>query len=150
MTAPRFGLSSLLSLLGRDRRGSSDLTTYLLLTAAGCTMIGLTAPHLFNSSRKASNTFEHQVDVLERGSSPNGSGPIGAGDWSISVGPNGVQGTAGGLSATVDPTGSISASGTSGSVTVSGSGGSQANAGTGAQPKGAATPAVQLVDAVTQ
>ena len=26
----------------RDRRGSADLNTYLLLTAAGCTMVGLT------------------------------------------------------------------------------------------------------------
>jgi hypothetical protein len=58
----------------RDRRGSADLNTYLLLTAAGCTMVGLTAPHLFKSSKTASDTFEKQVEVLQRGSSPGGGG----------------------------------------------------------------------------
>ena len=64
----------------RDKRGSSDLNTYLLLSAAGCSMVVLTAPHLFNSSKTASDAFDKQVQVLERGASPGGgssSGGIG-------------------------------------------------------------------------
>ena len=49
--------------------GSADLNTYLLLTAAGCVMVGLTAPHLFKSSETASDTFENQVKILQRGAS---------------------------------------------------------------------------------
>jgi len=69
-----------------DRRGSSDLNTYLLLTAAGCCMVGLTAPHLYNSSKTASNTFEKQVEVLQSGASPGAGGTSGAassGGWNI-------------------------------------------------------------------
>lgn len=79
-------LGGLLPRLLADRRGSSDLNTYLLLTAAGCTMVGLTAPHLFNSSKTASNTFEKQVEVLQQGASPGGgaaSSSSGAGGWNI-------------------------------------------------------------------
>lgn len=61
-----------------DRRGSADLNTYLLLTAAGCTMVGLTAPHLFKSSKTASDTFEKQVEILQRGAG-GGSGGSGGG-----------------------------------------------------------------------
>ena len=64
-----------------DRRGSSDLNTYLLLTAAGCCMVGLTAPHLYNSSKTASNTFEKQVEVLQSGASPGAGGT--SGGWNI-------------------------------------------------------------------
>ena len=68
-----------------DRCGSGDLNTYLLLTAAGCTMVGLTAPHLFKSSKTASDTFEKQVEILQRGSSggvSSAAGPSG-GDWKL-------------------------------------------------------------------
>jgi hypothetical protein len=73
----------------KDRRGSADLNTYLLLTAAGCTMVGLTAPHLFKSSKTASDTFEKQVEILQRGSSPGGGGAgagaggAAGGDWNL-------------------------------------------------------------------
>jgi hypothetical protein len=33
-------------------------------------MVGLTAPHLFKSSKTASDTFENQVKVLQRGANP--------------------------------------------------------------------------------
>ena len=68
-----------------DRRGSGDLNTYLLLTAAGCTMVGLTAPHLFKSSKTASDTFEKQVEILQRGSSSGATGAAGpsGGDWNL-------------------------------------------------------------------
>jgi len=86
-------MNAVLRTLGRwlprllaDRRGSSDLNTYLLLTAAGCAMVGLTAPHLFNSSKTASDTFEKQVQVLQQGASPGAGGASGAGSsggWNI-------------------------------------------------------------------
>lgn len=72
MNTLRRRLGQWLPRLFADRRGSSDLNTYLLLTAAGCTMVGLTAPSLFNSSKTASNTFEKQVQILERGASSGG------------------------------------------------------------------------------
>ena len=74
MNTLRRRLGQWLPRLFADRRGSSDLNTYLLLTAAGCTMVGLTAPSLFNSSKTASNTFEKQVQILERGASSSGGG----------------------------------------------------------------------------
>jgi hypothetical protein len=73
----------------KDRRGSADLNTYLLLTAAGCTMVGLTAPHLFKSSKTASDTFEKQVEILQRGAgggaggASGGAGGAGGGDWNL-------------------------------------------------------------------
>ncbi len=82
-------LARLLRRLFRDRRGSADLNTYLLLTAAGCTMVGLTAPHLFKSSKTASDTFEKQVEILQRGAGGGVSGGSGAGagggggDWNL-------------------------------------------------------------------
>lgn len=59
----------------RDDRGSSDLTVTLLLTAAGAAMVGLTVPAMFRSSDTAARTFDHQVQILERGA--NGGAPIG-------------------------------------------------------------------------
>jgi hypothetical protein len=82
-------LGRMLRRLLSDKRGSSDLQTYLLLTAAGCTMVGLVAPSMFNSSQKCSNTFDKQVQVLERGASPGGGGGMG--------GMGGVGGIGGGL-----------------------------------------------------
>ena len=79
-------LGQLLPRFFRDRRGSADLNTYLLLTAAGCTMVGLTAPHLFKSSKTASDTFEKQVEILQRGSSGGAGGAGGAsggGGWDL-------------------------------------------------------------------
>lgn len=79
MTARR--IRQLLAPLGRrllhDTRG--DLTTHLLITAAGCAMVGLCVPSLFNSSQRASNTFEKQVAVLENGASPGGGSTGGVG-----------------------------------------------------------------------
>ena len=72
-------LGQLLPRFFTDLRGSADLNTYLLLTAAGCTMVGLTAPHLFKSSKTASDTFEKQVEILQRGSSGGAGGAGGAG-----------------------------------------------------------------------
>jgi len=88
-------LGQLLPRFFKDRRGSADLNTYLLLTAAGCTMVGLTAPHLFKSSKTASDTFEKQVEILQRGSSGGvggaggGAGAAG-GDWNLG-GQNGLS-----------------------------------------------------------
>ena len=79
-------LGQLLPRFLTDRRGSADLNTYLLLTAAGCTMVGLTAPHLFKSSKTASDTFEKQVEILQRGSSGGAGGASGAGGGSSSGG----------------------------------------------------------------
>jgi hypothetical protein len=82
-------LGQLLPRFITDRRGSADLNTYLLLTAAGCTMVGLTAPHLFKSSKTASDTFEKQVEILQRGAGGGaggaGAGAAGAGggDWNL-------------------------------------------------------------------
>jgi hypothetical protein len=78
-------LGKLLPRFLNDRRGSADLNTYLLLTAAGCTMVGLTAPHLFKSSKTASNTFEKQVEILQRGASGGATGGAasGGGDWNL-------------------------------------------------------------------
>lgn len=78
-------IRSLLRRFFKDARGSSDLNTYLLLSAAGCSMVVLTAPHLFNSSKTASNAFDKQVQVLERGASPGG-GTSGGGLGSSGVG----------------------------------------------------------------
>lgn len=75
-----------------DRRGSSDLTVYLLLTAAGAAMVGLTVPSLFKSSQAASNTFDKQVKVLERGAGGgSSSGGAESSPWSFNVGPDGVS-----------------------------------------------------------
>jgi hypothetical protein len=81
-------LGQLLPRFLKDRRGSADLNTYLLLTAAGCTMVGLTAPHLFKSSKTASDTFEKQVEILQRGAGGGAGGASGGagasgGDWSL-------------------------------------------------------------------
>ena len=65
--------------LARCTRGSSDLTVTLLLTAAGAAMVGLTVPMMFKSSDMAANTFEHQVQVLQRGAGGRGSGMSGLG-----------------------------------------------------------------------
>jgi subtilase-type serine protease len=104
----------------RDNLGSADLNTYLLLTAAGCTMVGLTAPHLFKSSKTASDTFEKQVEILQRGSSPGGGGGGGGlgggggGGWNI--------GSLGGL-------GQMAGSMTNGSGQISSSGNHLSNTG---------------------
>jgi hypothetical protein len=111
-------LSRVLRRLLRDRRGSADLNTYLLLTAAGCTMVGLTAPHLFKSSKTASDTFEKQVEILQRGAGGGASGGSGAGagggDWNL-----GGQGGLGQLA------GSLGGAG----AQLSGNGGQLANGG---------------------
>jgi len=73
-----------------DRRGSGDLTTHLLLTAAGAAMVGVTLPSLFASSNSAANTFNGQVKVLEQGAGSGGGsggpGGIGGSGWNINVG----------------------------------------------------------------
>ncbi|WP_394847131.1 hypothetical protein LZC95_06635 [Pendulispora brunnea] len=79
-----------------DRRGNSDLTTYMLLTAAGAAMVGLTLPSLFSSSNSAARTFQNQVNVLERGASTGSAGGIGSGlgsgsGWTFNVGKDGVS-----------------------------------------------------------
>lgn len=94
-------LGQLLPRFLRDRRGSADLNTYLLLTAAGCTMVGLTAPHLFKSSKTASDTFEKQVEILQRGAGGGAGGAGGAagaagGDWNLG-GQGGLSQLAGSL-----------------------------------------------------
>jgi hypothetical protein len=111
----------------KNQRGSADLATYCLLTAAGCTMVGLTAPHLFKSSQTASDTFERQVDILQRGSSGGGGGGAGAGGgagssgWNI----NATIGSSGGVSVSSGGNGvSVSAGGGGGNVSVSGGNGS--------------------------
>jgi len=71
----------MLGRLLRDDRGSSDLTVTLLLTAAGAVMVGLTVPAMFKSSDTAARTFDHQVQILERGANggslPSGMGGMG-------------------------------------------------------------------------
>jgi hypothetical protein len=51
---------------------SNDLTTYLLLSAAGAVMVGITAPTMFKSSQAAAGTFQNQVRVLENGAGGGG------------------------------------------------------------------------------
>jgi len=104
-----------------DRRGNSDLTTYMLLTAAGAAMVGLTLPSLFSSSNSAAKTFQNQVNVLERGANPGGMGGIGSGmgsgsGWTFNVGKDGV---------------SVSGPGINGSVGGGGGGGSGGGGGAG-------------------
>ncbi|WP_394836796.1 hypothetical protein LVJ94_07795 [Pendulispora rubella] len=95
-----------------DRRGNSDLTTYMLLTAAGAAMVGLTLPSLFSSSNSAAKTFQNQVNVLERGANPGGAGGIGSGigsgsGWTFNVGKDGVSVSGpGGISGSVGGGGS--------------------------------------------
>ncbi len=105
-----------------DQRGSGDMTTYLLLTAAGAAMVAMTVPSLFSSSQSAASTFQNQVNVLERGAGGTAAGggaaggsTGGAGGWQFSVGPSGV--TASG------PGGSVSAGANGVSGTVGGGGG---------------------------
>ena len=62
-----------------DQRGSGDLTTYVLLTAAGAAMVAITVPSLFSSSQSAASTFQNQVNVLERGAGGTAAGGGGAG-----------------------------------------------------------------------
>jgi len=114
-----------------DRRGNSDLTTYMLLTAAGAAMVGLTLPSLFSSSDSAARTFKNQVNVLERGANPGGGGggADGAGSgsgWTFSVGKDGANVSGpGGIS------GSVGSGGVSGSVGGGGSGASGGSGGSG-------------------
>lgn len=149
--------------LARDRRGNSDLSVYLLLTAAGCVMVGLTAPHLYNASKTASNTFERQVEVLERGASPGGSGGLGsmggasggAGGWNLSVGPGGV--TASGFGASVSAGGggasvSVAQGGASVRVAQGGAGGVTVTGGGGAlvgSPEEARRASAKLLEAAS-
>ena len=121
-----------------DQRGSGDLTTYVLLTAAGAAMVAITVPSLFSSSQSAASTFQNQVNVLERGAGGTAAGGGGAGGaaggggagWQFNVGPNGVSASG--------PGGSVSA-GTNGvSGTVGGGGG----AGGGINTAGAAGTAL--------
>ncbi|WP_394822988.1 hypothetical protein [Pendulispora albinea] len=101
-----------------DRRGNSDLTTYMLLTAAGAAMVGLTVPSLFQSSDSAARTFKNQVDVLEKGANGGSSGGSGAGGggsgWTVNVGKDGVN---------VSGPGGVSGSVGSGGVSVGSGGG---------------------------
>jgi len=115
-----------------DRRGSGDLTTYSLLTAAGAAMVAITVPSLFSSSNSAAQTFQNQVNVLERGAG-GGGGAGGAaggaggssGGWQFNVGPSGVSAAGpGGISASVGAGGaSVGAGGGGGSVGGGGGGG---------------------------
>ncbi len=77
------GVRSRIRALLSDSRGSSDLTVYMLLTAAGAAMVSLTLPQLWKSSDSAANTFRKQVVVLENGASPSGggTGSGGGSDW---------------------------------------------------------------------
>ncbi len=116
-----------------DRRGSSDLTVNLLLTAAGAAMVGITLPVLFKSSESASRTFDGQVKVLERGSSSaNGASGGGQSPWELSFGPDGLKasGPVGGVSGSV----SIGKNGVSGGVTSGAAG--QSSTGAGAHTAG--------------
>ena len=79
-------LGRVLSRFFSDRRGSADLNTYLLLTAAGCVMVGITAPSMFKSSKTASDTFENQVQILQRGSSGGTGGGGGGGGGGFDLG----------------------------------------------------------------
>lgn len=143
MNTLRRRLGQWLPRLFADRRGSSDLNTYLLLTAAGCTMVGLTAPSLFNSSKTASNTFEKQVQILERGASSSGGGGAlgGASSGGFDLGGLGkfassLGGSGSGSSLTSGGGTMVSASG----GTISG-GGAAAAGNTGAAPAGTTAPA---------
>jgi len=129
-------LGQLLPRFLRDRRGSADLNTYLLLTAAGCTMVGLTAPHLFKSSKTASDTFEKQVEILQRGAGGGAgasgvSGPSG-GDWNL--------GGQGGLSQLAGSLGGSGAQLANGGAPLAGPGGQLA--GPGGQLAGNGAPTV--------
>jgi hypothetical protein len=115
-----------------DRRGSGDVTTYVLLTAAGAAMVALTVPSLFSSSQSAASTFQNQVNVLERGaggtggaSGSSGGSAGGNSGWTLNVSANGVSASG--------PGGSVSAgsSGVSGSVGQGAGGGGNAPAGGG-------------------
>lgn len=75
----------------RDRRGSSDLTVGLLMTAAGAAMVGMTVPSLFKSSDTAARTFDRQVKILERGTS-GGTGAGGGGSGLTSLPTQGATG----------------------------------------------------------
>jgi len=104
-----------------DKRGSSDLTVHLLLTAAGAAMVAITVPTLFSSSKSAANTFQNQVTVLEQGANPSGntggsgsgSGSGGSG-WSFHIGSGGISGST--------PWGSFGVGSKGGSVSGGGSG----------------------------
>lgn len=156
MNTLRRRLGQWLPRLFADRRGSSDLNTYLLLTAAGCTMVGLTAPSLFNSSKTASNTFEKQVQILERGASSSGGGSAlggtssggfdlgGLGSFASSLGGMGSSSsslTGGGGSmvsasgGTISGSGANAAGGTSGAAANAAPAGTTAPAGTAAARK---------------
>jgi len=101
--------------LFKDRRG--DLQTHLLLTAAGCTMVGLAAPSLYNSSQKCSNTFDKQVSVLENGASPGGgAGGIGGIAGQISSFASTIGGIANQVSGTVSAVQGTVAAAKSGNV----------------------------------
>jgi len=144
-------LGQLLPRFVRDRRGSADLNTYLLLTAAGCTMVGLTAPHLFKSSKTASDTFEKQVEILQRGSSGGAGGASGGaasgGDWNLGGqgGLSQLAGSLGGSGAQLSGSGGqLSGSGSqlaSGSSALAGAGGPKVTA--AAAPVVAGAPAVK-------
>jgi len=132
-------LGRLFPLLLADKRGSADLNTYLLLTAAGCVMVGLTAPSLFKSSKTASDTFEKQVEILQRGSSggTGGGGGGGGSSWgggfniggvNVSVGSGGVSVSGGSSGGSFS--GSIGSGGGSFSGSVGGGGGSISGGGT--------------------
>ena len=103
----------------RDARGSSEINVHLLLGAAGCSMVVMTAPYLFNSSKVASNAFQRDVQVLERGSSGGGGGASGmlqdyggAGGGGVSSPwPGGLLGgSSGGVSGGASGGGSVSTS----------------------------------------
>ena len=119
-------LAWLKSLLA-DQRGSGDITTYVLLTAAGAAMVAITLPSLFASSQGAANTFQNQVNVLERGAGGTGGaaggGAAGGAGWTLNVGANGVSASGPGGSV------SVSTSGVSGAT-----GGGGGGAGAGAAP----------------
>ncbi len=132
-------LGQLLPRFFTDRRGSADLNTYLLLTAAGCTMVGLTAPHLFKSSKTASDTFEKQVEILQRGSSGGAGGAGGAGGGSSSGGWD--LGGMGGLGQFAGSLGGGGGQLASGGGQLTSGGGQLANAGAGPVVSADARPA---------
>ncbi len=128
-----------LTRLLRDRRGSSDLTVSLLLTAAGAAMVCITLPTLFAASKTASKTFQTQVSVLERGADPGGNANANekaTDPWSFQVGPGGVT-ASGPLGNGIHGTVSAGSNGVSGSA--SGGGAPASGGGSGASSSGGAT-----------
>ena len=55
-----------------DRRGSGDVLTWTLLSAAGLGMLMAVLPGLYGSSQTSANTFQNQVNTLATGAGGQG------------------------------------------------------------------------------